>query len=85
MHERHQGFGTLSFEIVHPINDNETISFEKQKLYCKGVGMLLYFVKHLLPYIANTVREPSKGLDGFLWQLTRNCIKFTSMFWIQKI
>ncbi len=56
--------GTPSFGTVRPINEDEKISFEKQKLYCSGVGMLLYLVKHLCPDIAKAVRELSKVLDG---------------------
>jgi hypothetical protein len=56
--------GTPSFGIVRPINENEKISSEKQKLYRSGVGMLLYLVKHSRPDIANAVRELSKVLDG---------------------
>ena len=56
--------GTPSFGIVQPINEDEKISSEKKKLYHSSVGMLLYLVKHLLPDIANAVRELSKLLDG---------------------
>ncbi len=35
--------GAPSFEIVCPINEDENISSEKQKLYCSGVGMLCYY------------------------------------------
>ena len=40
------------------------VSNEEQKLFCSGVGMLLYLVKHSRPDIANPVRELSKVLDG---------------------
>jgi hypothetical protein len=35
---------------------------EEQKLYRTRVGMLLYLVKYLRPYIANAVRKLSKGM-----------------------
>ncbi|KAL7461991.1 hypothetical protein ACHAXS_002396 [Conticribra weissflogii] len=56
--------GTPSFGIVCPINKDEKISSEKQKLYHSGVEMLLYLVKHLRPDITYAVRELSKVLDG---------------------
>jgi hypothetical protein len=41
--------------------DTNSIEAHKQKIYCSGVGMLLYSVKHSGPDIANAV---SKALDG---------------------
>ncbi len=77
--------GTPSFGIVRPINEDEKISSEKQKLYRSGVGMLLYLVKHSRPDIANAVRELSKFLMELIWPLTRKCIELSSMFWTQEI
>ncbi len=56
--------GTPGFGIFHQIDGEEKITSEKQKLYCSGVGMLLYLVKHLRPDIANAVWELFKVLDG---------------------
>ena len=36
---------------------------EKVKMYCSGVGMLLYLVKYSRPDIDSSVRELSKCLD----------------------
>ena len=56
--------GTPGLTVVKSKDDNPMVSKEKQTKYCSGVGMLLYPVKHSRPDIANTVREPSKVLDG---------------------
>jgi hypothetical protein len=45
-------------------NPLSKIDSHKQKIYCSGVGMLLYLVKHSRLDIANAVRELSKALDG---------------------
>ncbi len=56
--------GTANFGFVYWINEDKKLSTEKQKLYCSGVGMLLYLVKHSHLDITNVVRELSKVLDG---------------------
>ncbi len=56
--------GMPSFGIVCPINEDEKISSETQKMYHSGVGMLYYSGKHLCPDMANADRELSKVLDG---------------------
>ena len=43
---------------------SKCISKGEQTLFCSGVGMLLYLVKHSRPDIENPVRELSKVLDG---------------------
>ena len=45
-------------------DESKCIYKEEQKLFCSGVGKLLYLVKHSRPDIANTVRELPKVLDG---------------------
>ncbi len=64
LHERNQDPWNSNFRNFCPINEDEKISSEKQKLYCSGVEMLHYLVKHLYPDIANADRELSKILDG---------------------
>ena len=56
--------GTPGFRTIRPSDDTEKISNSDQSLYCSGVGMLLYLVKHSRPDIANATRELSKVLDG---------------------
>ena len=55
--------GTPGFGIIWTKKEDPVISPDKQKLYCSGVGMLLYLVKHLRPDIANATRELSKFMD----------------------
>ena len=43
---------------------DKAINSEQQALYCSGVGMLLYLLKHSRPCLANPVRELAKALDG---------------------
>ncbi len=64
LHERNQDPWNSKFWIFCPINVEGKISSEKQKLYCSGIGMLLYLAKHLHANIANAVRKISKVLDG---------------------
>jgi len=53
---RMPGLGTLR-------NPKVIVGADKHAMYRSGVGMLLYFVKHTRPDIANAVRELSKALD----------------------
>ena len=50
--------------MVQNTNPKHALSEEKHKLFCSGVGMLLWLVKHSRPDIANCVRKLSKVLDG---------------------
>ena len=43
--------------------DGSSVSKLEEKKYRRGVGKLLYLVKHTQQYIANAVRELSKMLD----------------------
>jgi hypothetical protein len=43
---------------------DDVLSPKDQTMYCSGVGMLLYLVKHSRPDISNAVRELTKVLDG---------------------
>ena len=56
--------GTAQKIQVRERDESKCISKEEQKLFCSGVGMLLYLVKHSRPDIANPLRELSKVLDG---------------------
>ena len=47
--------GTPNQGIVRPANEDEKVSIEEQKLYCTGVGMLLYLVKYSRPDLSNTI------------------------------
>ncbi len=77
--------GTPSFRIVFPINEDEKISSEKQKLFCSGVGMLQYLVKHSRPDIANAIRELPKVLDGANTAVCKEIHQVIKYFWIQEI
>jgi len=55
--------GIPNLKLVQLQENLEPLSKEYHKIYCSGVGMLLYLVKYLRPDIANTVRELSKVLD----------------------
>jgi hypothetical protein len=55
------------------------MSEENQRQYRKGVGMLLYLVKHSRPDLSNAVRELSKVMDGATehhLQLMYKAVKF---------
>ena len=54
-----------------PLPEDPDMSNKDKTLYRSGVRMLLYFVKHLRPDIANVTRELSKVMD----RPTPNAIK----------
>ena len=56
--------GTPGLNMVHNTDPKHALSQEKHKLFCSGVGMLIWLDKHLQPDIANCVRKLSKVLDG---------------------
>ena len=72
---RYRTPGTPGLVITKPVDPKAIISFEDQKLYRSGVGMLLYLVKYSRPDIANPVRELTKGMKeatpGALKELKR--------------
>jgi hypothetical protein len=55
--------GTPHTGFTRPIEGDPTVSPEEHKEYRSGVGMLLYFVKHSRPDIANATRELLKLMD----------------------
>ena len=55
--------GTPRMNIERPKEDDPRMSVQDEKLYRSGVGILLYFVKHSRPDIANATRELSKNMD----------------------
>ena len=50
--------------ITKPVDENEKVDGQKQRLYRSGVGMLLYLIKFSRPEISNAVRELSKVMDS---------------------
>jgi hypothetical protein len=65
--------------ISRPDKDDPKLSAEDQKLFCLGIGMLLYLVKHSRPDISNAVRELSKVADGATpahWKALLRIIKY---------
>ena len=56
--------GTAHKIQVREKDESKCISKEKQKIFCSGVGMLLYLVKHSRRDTTNPARELSKVLDG---------------------
>ena len=50
--------------VMRPKNEEELLNQEEQKIYCSGVGSLLYLLKHLRPDLSNCVQELSKVMDG---------------------
>jgi Reverse transcriptase (RNA-dependent DNA polymerase) len=50
--------------IIRPVEGDELVTSEEQTYFRKGVGMLLYLVKHSRPDISNAVRELAKVMDG---------------------
>lgn len=50
--------------VVRPDENDKLVSGEAQREYRKGVGMLLYLIKHSRPEISNAVRELAKVMDG---------------------
>ena len=49
--------GSPHIGITRPGKDDPEMTKEEQKEYRSGVGMLLYFVKHSRPDIANAVKN----------------------------
>lgn len=56
--------GTPSISVVCNLLQEVSIFQKDHKLYCSGVGILLYLVKYSRPDIANPVRELLKVLDS---------------------
>jgi Reverse transcriptase (RNA-dependent DNA polymerase) len=56
--------GAPGENIIRPTEDEERVTDEQQTYFRKGVGMLLYLVKHSRPDISNAVRELAKVMDG---------------------
>jgi len=54
----------LGFHLVRPTNETSKIDNKTQKIFCSGVGMLQYLVKHSRPDLLNCTRELSKVMDG---------------------
>ena len=54
--------GTPGFKVF--CVEDIKLGVKDQKIYCSGVGMMLYLVKHSRPDLANPVRELSKVMDG---------------------
>jgi hypothetical protein len=54
---------TSRFKITLPDDESDEIKVEFQKLYCSGVGILLYFTKYSRPDLCNVVRLLSKCMD----------------------
>ena len=69
------GFPSLSI-VCNPLQEVSILQ-EDHKLYCSGVGMLLYLVTYSRLDIANPVRKLSKVLK-------RKCYMLSSMCWILK-
>ena len=44
--------------------EHENFFAKGQQIYQSDIGMLLYLVKHLHPYLANMTRESSKANNG---------------------
>jgi hypothetical protein len=51
-------------QVERPEENDPKLSPTEQTTYRKGVGMLLYLVKHSRPDLSNAVRELSKVMDG---------------------
>ena len=50
--------------IIRPKEGDQLITYENQKLFRSGVGMLMWIVKHSRPDLNNATRELSKVADG---------------------
>ena len=55
--------GMSKFLIVRPVDNNNNVSVEDQKIFWSSVGMLQNLVKHSRPNIANVTWKMSKGND----------------------